>query len=146
MSNTNHWVGSIKAQGIVYDPTGNGPTSSVHPADIAAVAATALTALKLTETIFEVTGERTLTVAERVDILAGVLGRPLRIVDVPVEAAVEELRKNGIPPHVAKALGQSFAARRNGFAERVTDTVERVTGRKPRSYESWVRENAARFA
>ncbi|HTW47852.1 MAG TPA: NAD(P)H-binding protein [Acidobacteriaceae bacterium] len=146
MSNTNQWVGSIKSQGLVYDPTGNGPVAPIHPADIAAVAVHALTAPKLSETLFEVTGDKPLTTAERVDILAKVLGRPLRVVEVTAEAAVEGLVKNGIPPHVAQALGASFAAIRDGHAATVTDTVERVTGQKPRSYESWVREHAAQFA
>jgi uncharacterized protein YbjT (DUF2867 family) len=146
MSNTNQWVGTIKTQGVVYDPTGNSSITSIHPADIASVAVYALTAPSLTEFIFEVTGDQSLTTIERVDILARVLGRPLRVVPVAAEAAVEQLVKNGIPPHVAQALGQTFTARRDGLTEAMTDTVERVTGRKPRSYESWVRENAARFA
>jgi uncharacterized protein YbjT (DUF2867 family) len=146
MSNTNQWLGSIKAEGMVYNPVGDGPIASTHPADIAAVAVHALTAPKLTETIFNVTGDTVLTTAEQVAILAKVLGRPLRVVDVPVEAAVQGLMKNGVPPHVAQALGESYAAMREGSAATVTDTVERVTGQKPRSYESWVREHAARFS
>jgi (4-alkanoyl-5-oxo-2,5-dihydrofuran-3-yl)methyl phosphate reductase len=146
MSNTNQWLASIKAEGVVYDPTANGSATSVHPADIAAVAIHALTAPRLTETIFEVTGDQALTTAERVDILAKVLGRPLRVVEVPVEAGVEELKKHGVPPQVAQAVGESFVAMRDGRARSITDTVERVTGRKPRSFESWVREHAVRFA
>jgi uncharacterized protein YbjT (DUF2867 family) len=146
MSNTNQWLGSIKAEGIVYNPMGEGKVGSIHPADIAAVAVHALTAPRLTETFFELTGDAPLTTAEKVAIISRVLGRPLRVVDVPAEAAVEGLLKNGIPPQVAQALGESFAAIRDGRAASITDTVERVTGKKPRSFESWVREHAARFA
>jgi uncharacterized protein YbjT (DUF2867 family) len=146
MSNTNQWLGSIKAEGIVYNPMGEGKVGSIHPADIAAVAVHALTAPRLTETFFELTGDTPLTTAEKVAVISRVLGRPLRVVDVPAEAAVEGLLKNGIPPQVAQALGESFAAIRDGRAASITDTVERVTGKKPRSFESWVREHAARFA
>jgi uncharacterized protein YbjT (DUF2867 family) len=145
MSNANQWLGSIKTQGVVYDPTGNGPVASIHPADIAAVAVHALTAPKLSETCFDVTGSEPMTTTEKVDILAKVLGRPLRVVEVPAEAAIDGLVKNGIPPHVARAVAESFTAIREGRAGAVTGTVERVTGRKPRSFESWVREHAARF-
>jgi (4-alkanoyl-5-oxo-2,5-dihydrofuran-3-yl)methyl phosphate reductase len=65
---------------------------------------------------------------------------------VSPEAAVQALVKNGVPQHVADALQQSYEAIKNGASSAVTNTVERVTGRKPRSYETWVRENAARFA
>lgn len=146
MSNANQWLGSIKTEGVVYNPVGDGRIASTHPADIAAVAVHALTAPKLTETIFEVTGGAVLTTAEQVAILSTVLGRPLRVVDVSPETAVENLVKNGVPPHVAQAVGASYAAVRQGAAAQITDTVERVTGRKPRSWESWARENAARFA
>jgi uncharacterized protein YbjT (DUF2867 family) len=146
MSNAYQWLASIREQGVVYDPTGNAAAVSVHPADIAAVAVQALTVPKLTESIFEVTGTTPLTTAERVGILSRALGRPLRVVEVPVEAAIEGLLKNGLPPQVAQAVGESFVAIREGRARIMTDTVERVTGQKPRTYEAWVRENAARFA
>jgi uncharacterized protein YbjT (DUF2867 family) len=146
MSNTNQWVGSIRAEGVVYSPVGNAPLASIHPADIAAVAVHALTESILTETIFDVTGDTVLTTAEQVAILGKALGRTLRVVDVTPETAVEGLLKNGVPQHVAEALGQSYAAMREGSAATITGTVERVTGRKPRSYESWVREHASRFA
>lgn len=146
MSNTYQWVQSIKAEGVVYNPMGSGPVASIHPADIAAVAVHALTIPELSETHFNVTGDTPLTTADKVAVLSKVLGRSLRVVDVPAEAAVKGLLENGIPPHVAHALGESYAAIRDGRAATVTGTVERVTGRKPRSYESWVREHAARFA
>jgi (4-alkanoyl-5-oxo-2,5-dihydrofuran-3-yl)methyl phosphate reductase len=146
MSNANQWLGSIKAEGVVYNAVGDGPIASTHPADIAAVAVHALTTPKLTETIFNVTGDAVLTTAEQVAILAKALGRPLRVIDVSPEASVQALVKNGVPQHVADALGQSYEAIKNGASSTMTNTVERVTGRKPRSYEIWVRENAARFA
>lgn len=146
MSNANQWLGSIKAEGVVYNPVGGGQIASIHPADIAAVAVHALTTPKLRESIFEVTGDTALTTTEQVAILSKVLGRPLRVIDVSRETAVQGLVKNGVPPHVANALGESYAAIQNGASAAITDTVERVTGRKPRSYESWFREHAPRFA
>jgi (4-alkanoyl-5-oxo-2,5-dihydrofuran-3-yl)methyl phosphate reductase len=146
MSNTNQWVGSIKAEGVIYNPMGNAPVALTHPADIAAVAVHALTIPKLTETVLDVTGDTALMIEEQIAILAKVLGRPLQVVDVAPEVAVQGLIKNGVPVHVAQALGASYAAGHRGSAATVTDTVKRVTGRKPRSYESWVREHAARFA
>jgi uncharacterized protein YbjT (DUF2867 family) len=146
MSNTYQWLGSIQAEGVVYNPMGSGPVASIDPEDIAAVAVHALTAPVLEETLFEVTGAELLTTAEKVRVLSKVVGRELRTIDVPAEKAVEGLQANGIPPHVAAALGQSFEAIRAGRAAQRTDTVQRVTGRPPRTYEQWVKEHAARFA
>jgi len=146
MSNTYQWVQSIKSEGVIYNPMGSGAIASIHPADIAAVAVHALSGASLSETIFNVTGDTLLTTADKAVILSKVLGRTVRVIDVPAEVAVEGLKKNGIPPQIANALGESYDAIRNGRAATITDTVERVTGSKPRSYESWVREHAARFA
>jgi uncharacterized protein YbjT (DUF2867 family) len=146
MSNTWQWLASIQTEGVVYNPMGAGQVASIDPADIAAVAVHALTVPALTETLFEVTGNELLTTEEKVAVLSRVLNRPLRVVEVPADAAVEALRKNGIPPQVAGALGESFAAIRDGRAAVVTDTVERITGRRPGTYEAWVRKHAARFA
>jgi uncharacterized protein YbjT (DUF2867 family) len=146
MSNAYQWLASIRSEGVVYNAIGDGQIASIHPADIAAVAVHALTTPKITETVYEVTGDTVLTTAEQVAILAKALNRPLRVVDVSAETAVQGLLKNGVPAHVAQALGQSYASMRAGSAARITDTVKRVTGRDPRSYGSWIRENAERFA
>ncbi|HEX4007945.1 MAG TPA: hypothetical protein VHX60_17355 [Acidobacteriaceae bacterium] len=72
------------------------------------------------------------------------------MIDVPAEAAVDDLVRNGIPPQVAKAPGQSFQALREGRVSQVTGqitgTVERVTGRPPRSFADRARQHAQRFA
>jgi uncharacterized protein YbjT (DUF2867 family) len=146
MSNAYQWIGTIQSDGAVYNAVGDGVTAPVDPADIAAVAVHALTTPQLTQTFFDVTGATRLTIPQQVEILAKALARPLRTVDVPAEAAVQRLVNNGIPPHVAAALGESFMAVREGRGATVTDTVERVTGRKPRSFAEWAQEHAARFA
>lgn len=146
MTNVYQWMGSIKAEGVVYNAMGDGPTAPIDPEDIAAVAVYALTTPELQETLFEVTGGALLTAAEKVAVLSKVLGKPIRTVDVPAAKAVEGLVANGIPEHVAAALGQSFEAIRAGRVTQITDTVERVTGRRPRSFEQWAERHAARFA
>lgn len=146
MTNAYQWIGSIKAEGVVYNPMGSGRSAPVAPADIAAVAFKALTIAELAGEVFDITGGELLTVSEQVKILGDVLGRPLRCVDVPVEAAIQGLLRSGLPPHVATAVGQSFEAVRDGRDAEVRGTVARVTGRPPKTFEAWARENAARFA
>jgi uncharacterized protein YbjT (DUF2867 family) len=146
MSNAYQWIGSIQTEGVVYNPMGDGLVASIDPADIAAVAVHALTAPALTETLFEVTGSELLNTAKKVDILSRVLGKPLRIVEVEPDAAVQGLLRNGFPSQVASALGESFASIRAGRAAQITDTVRRITGQPPRSFEAWARSHSARFA
>jgi hypothetical protein len=70
----------------------------------------------------------------------------LKCVDVPTEAAVQGLLRNGVPASVAGAVGESFEAIRDGKAMKVTDAVERLTGSAPLSFEAWARKSAYRFA
>ncbi len=96
--------------------------------------------------MFELTGNQFLSVPDQVSILADVLGKPIRCVDVPTETAIQGLIRAGIPAQVAAAVGQLFEAIRDGRAGAVKNTVERVTGNQPKTFEAWAREHASRFA
>jgi uncharacterized protein YbjT (DUF2867 family) len=146
MTNAYQWMGSIKGEGVVYNAMGEGLTAPIDPEDIAAVAVHLLTVPALGQTVFEVTGNILLSEAGKAAILAKYIGKPIRIIDVPPEQAAEGLKANGIPPHVARAVAQSFEAIRAGRAAHVTDTVERITGRPPHTFEHWAQQHAARFA
>jgi uncharacterized protein YbjT (DUF2867 family) len=146
MTNALQWIGSIRAEGIVYNAMGSGTIASIDPADIAAVAVHALTVPVLTETLYEVTGGELLTAEQKVAILSRVTGKPLRTVPIEPETAVEGMLRNGLPPQVAGAVAQSMAAIRDGRATQMTDTVRRITGRAPRTFEAWAQEHAAQFS
>jgi uncharacterized protein YbjT (DUF2867 family) len=147
MSNViGQWLPSIRREGVVYNAMGEGRSTLVAPEDIAAVAAQALRSTQPLETVLNVTGPELLTVSEEVAILSEVIGKPLRVVDVPIEAAVEGLKRNGLPEPVARAVAASFEAIRDGRVTEVSDTVERVTGRPPMRFAEWARKHAARLA
>ena len=63
MSNALQWAPSIKAQGVVYNPTGAGKVAPIAPEDIAAVAAKLLVSPNGAEESPELTGEELLHLA-----------------------------------------------------------------------------------
>jgi uncharacterized protein YbjT (DUF2867 family) len=146
MTNAYQWLASIKDDGVVYNSMGTGKTAPIAPEDIAAVAVHALTDPNPSSEIFEVTGSELLTVPEQVSILAQAIGKPIRSVDVPTESAVQGLLRAGLPAPVAAAVAQSFEAIRDGRMATIKETVKRVTGRNPRTFQSWAQEHASRFA
>jgi uncharacterized protein YbjT (DUF2867 family) len=146
MTNAYQWISSIKAEGVVYNPMDGGKAAPVAPDDIAAVAVHALTDPSLTPEVFEVTGGELLTIAEQVGILADAINRPIRCVDVSTETAIQGLVDLGTPAPVAAAVGQSYETVRDGKMAAVKDTFMRVTGRQPKTFQLWARENASRFA
>lgn len=146
MTNAYQWLGSIQAEGVVYNAMGTGKVAPIAAEDIAAVAVHALTKLDLAQEVFEVTGSELLNVPEQAAILARAANRPIRSVDVSTEAAVQGLIRIGTPPPVAEAVAKSFEAISEGRMAVVKDTVRKVTGRNPRTFASWAQEHAARFA
>jgi uncharacterized protein YbjT (DUF2867 family) len=146
MTNIYQWIGTIKAEGIVYNAMGTGKFAPIAPEDIAAVAVKALTTPGLSEEVFELTGSELVSVPEQINILAEVLGKPIRCVDVPIDTAIQGLIRAGVPAQVAAAVGQSFEAIRDGRAMEIKDTVKRVTGKQPKTFEAWARDHASRFA
>jgi uncharacterized protein YbjT (DUF2867 family) len=146
MTNSYQWLDGIEAEGVVYNAMGSGKVAPVAAEDIAAVVVHALTSSAVPPEVIEVTGGELLTVAEQVNILAQVRKQPIQCVDVPTETAVQGLIRIGTPPPVAAAVGKSFEAIRDGRVAVVKDTVKQLTGRPPRSFQSWAQEHASRFA
>jgi uncharacterized protein YbjT (DUF2867 family) len=146
MTNAYQWLRTIKAEGTVYNAMGAGKVAPVAADDIAAVAVHALTDSSLTPEVFEVTGGELLTIPEQVGILADAVKKPIRCIDVSTETATQGLIDAGTPAPVAAAVGQSFETIRDGKMALVKDTVARVTGKQPRSFQSWTRQYASRFA
>lgn len=145
MTNAYQWRGSIRADGAVYNAMGGGKVAPVAAEDIAAVAVYALTGPETAPEVFEVTGGELLTVAEQVGILSRAAGTSIRCVDVSTEKAVQGMIGAGTPAPVAGAVGQSFEAIRDGKMAFIKDTVKQVTGRPPRTFESWAQEHAPRI-
>jgi hypothetical protein len=95
--------------------------------------------------VFEITGGELMDVPQQVDILARILGKSIRCVDVPAENVVPSLIRAGIPSQIAPAVAQTFEDVRKGRGAMITDTIERVTGHPPMTFEAWARKHASRF-
>jgi uncharacterized protein YbjT (DUF2867 family) len=145
-SNVLRWIGSIKAQGAVFLPTGDGKISPIDPDDIAAVAVHVLTTAGHEGKTYDLTGPEALSNAELVAKIGGAVGRPLRFVDVSDATAREGMEKAGMPEPFIAAILQMSAQVRAGRGGTVMDTVERLLGRKARTFDQWLERHAKQFA
>lgn len=145
MSNALMWAETIKTQGAVYVPGSGGWSAPIDPQDIATVAALALTQPGHEDHIYDLTGEEILTTAEQLDILSRALGKPLQFVNVPPDAAREQMLQSGMPAIYVDAIMELFTRMREGGGALKTDTFERLTGHKPRTFEAWCRNHVAAF-
>ena len=147
MSNSGDWwADSIRQQAAVYFPGGKGKVAPVDPGDVAAVAAAALTQPGHQAQVYELTGPELLTMGEMVQIIGRVSGRSLQYTSIPALAARVWMLKSGMDKTLVNALMEMLASLRKNEGAILTETVEQVLGRPPRTFEAWCREYAGLFA
>ncbi|KYF94640.1 hypothetical protein BE17_22110 [Sorangium cellulosum] len=139
------WVGSIKAQGAVFQATGDGKSAPIDQRDIAAVAVKALTSPGHEGKSYVLTGPEALSAAEQVAKISAAIGRPLRFVDVTEEALREGMEKAGVPEVFIRAIVEIQALVKAGHGERPTPTVEQLLGRKARTFDEWLERHGRAF-
>jgi uncharacterized protein YbjT (DUF2867 family) len=146
MTNALDWLPTIREGGFVLDPVGPGRAALIDPADIAAVAALALTEDGHEGAEYALTGDEALTVTEQVQILAAAIGRDIAIREVATPAEAVRFRyPDGAPRALADALIEGLALMRADTAGFRTDTVRRLLGRGPRTFADWCARNASAF-
>lgn len=140
------WTATVRAQRAVYFPMGTGQLAPVHPADVAAVAAAALTATGHEGQGYELTGGQLMGAADMVATLSEVLGHPVSYVDIPEEAARQQMNQAGLPGYVTEGLLETFRLVRAGRFAYTTGTVRHVTGQPPRTFRQWCEQHRAAFS
>lgn len=143
VSERHHHGASLKHEGLLVTATGEGRVGFVDAGDIAEVAVRALADETAHDTAHLITGPQALRYDDIAAVISEVAGRPTRHVKVDPDAARRHMMSAGMPEPYARFLVSLDEAIRQGAEGRVTDTVERVTGRKPRSFEAFARAHAA---
>jgi uncharacterized protein YbjT (DUF2867 family) len=145
MSNALGWAASIKAEGVVRSPTGDGRIAFIHPDDIVAVTTLALTTQKYEGEMLPISGPEALSYAEMTEKIGAAAGKPVKFEPISEEQERQQMTKEDEPPEIIEAHISIYRAIREGRLARVTDNVNRVVGRKPIRFEQWAQENAAAF-
>ena len=139
-------IPSIDASGAFYVDAGQARISMVDTRDVGAVAAVVLTEPGHVGAHYDVTGPEALSYADVAGRLTRALGRQTTYVDAPDEAVRDALLGAGLSAWFADALVGLYQDYRrsgtDGYAARVTNTVERLTGRPARSLDDLLAEIA----
>jgi uncharacterized protein YbjT (DUF2867 family) len=139
---TRMWLDSEAA---VRQPWPEVPVATIDPADIAAVAAAVLSdPAAHAGRAHELSGPEPLTPGDQIEILARVLGRPLRYEPVSDEAAKAEMAGTTPQPFIDAFF--RFYSDGEFDDSRVVGTVHELTGRAPRTFERWAADHAGAFA
>ena len=146
MTNAFDWLPTIREGGYVLNPAGSGRYAPIDPADIAAVAAIALTEDGHEGREYALTGDQALTVTDQVQILSAATGLDIAVREpTTLEEAVSARFPNGAPQALADAILEGFARMRADTIGLRTDTVHRLLGRAPGTFAAWCARNAAVF-
>lgn len=145
MSNAWEWADSIKRDGVVREGFPEAKSALVHEADIADVAAVALTEDGHEGKEYWITGPQALTAPEQVEIISDVIGTEVRFAAQSNDEMVARWKEEG---YSSDDIEFFLQMRTDPPAEGYTvqPTVEQVTGRSARTFRDWVQENAAAFS
>jgi uncharacterized protein YbjT (DUF2867 family) len=143
MTNALRWLPQLEDGDTIRAPFADVAISTIHPDDVGAVAARALTTAEHEGRTYRLSGPEGLRPAEQVAILAKFSGRDLRFEAQTNEEARAEMEA-AMPKAYVDAFFEFFV---DGTVDETTvhPTVREVTGREPRSFEVWAEANADAF-
>jgi uncharacterized protein YbjT (DUF2867 family) len=146
MQNLLWFAEEIRRSGTFGAPVGDARAAMVDARDVAAAAAEILASGNgHIGRSYTLTGTRALSFAEVATSLAGVLGRPVRYIDVPCGAFKETMIDEGTPGPYADAIVSLWRTLSHGRYEPITNDVADILRRPPLDFDAFARDHAAAF-
>jgi uncharacterized protein YbjT (DUF2867 family) len=144
MSGALDFAEAIRSRGVVKVPFVSRKSAMVHDADIASVAAVALTQDGHGSQTYTITGGEVLTPRDMIRIIGEVLGRDIAIIELDEAGALEEWRAAGITEDIIEFMIWVYG-NTPPIGYTVVPTVQQVTGRPPRTFRQWAEQNVENF-
>ena len=141
----NYNSGSIRAQNAFYGCQGNGAVSMIDLRDIAAVAVIVLAAAGHEGKSYALTGGEALTNQQVAENISGVAGRKINYVDLPPAEFKKGILSTGASEWSADAMVDLQRFYSEGQASLLSDDIERLTRRKPITFDQFARDYAFAF-
>jgi uncharacterized protein YbjT (DUF2867 family) len=135
----------IKMMNKVLAPAPNARVGMVDPRDVAVAAAEIIASPGHEGETVTITGPESLTFEKVAADLSVATGRDIDFVAPPVEMARAGMIAGGIPESDADILIVLYRLMNEGAGAVTTNTFRALTGREPRSFAEFARENASAF-
>ena len=139
-------AGLAGSDGAIRGPAGHGQVAGVAHDDVAAVAARVLIDDSWDNQTLEVTGPAALSLSEVAEQLSRASGRSVRYVEETEADAYASRAHYQAPDFEVTGWVTSYQAIARGEVSRISDTVERVTGRAPQSFADFLTANPTAWA
>lgn len=137
---------SVASDGTLYMNMGEAPVGMIDGRDVGVLAANVIQdPAAHAGKIYNPTGPQTMTMHEAAETLGGVLGKPVRYVALPQEAAREAMLGFGLSRWFVGNVVDYGRAYSGGWGDFTTDDFESVTAHKARSFQQFATDFAAAF-
>jgi len=125
-------------------PAGDVPEPVVDVEDLADAAVAVMTeGDRHAGRVYELSGPRSLTFAEAVELISWASGRPLTYRQITRDEYVLALTRQGLSRHDADDIATMFTMMESGLISGTTEELASVLGRAPRTFEEYVVRAAA---
>ncbi|MBR8744263.1 NAD(P)H-binding protein [Nocardiopsis sp. MG754419] len=137
---------TVRTEGLLRAPHTGQHGAPVHEADVADIAAVALTEEGHHGRAYEITGPASLTPEQRAETIGRVLGREVAFVPLSYEEARALWISQGVPPEICDwLLWEPDPGEDPCEGETFSHDYARVMGRPGRDYARWVADHADAF-
>lgn len=137
---------AIRATGKIPNAVGTAGISFVDARDVGAVCAAMLVDSKQDGETLVLTGPRSVTYAEIAAVISADSGQPVETLEITPADVRRSLLGRGMAEWEAGHFEEMYQVFRDGESEFVTDDVERVLGRPPRTVEAYLHEEREHLA
>ncbi len=136
---------TIREQGTIFAPAGQGKVGFVAASDVAKAAAQVLTSPGHEDQTYVLTGPEALSYADVAARVSAVFAREVDYEDLPEQVAREQMLASGLSPWQTEGSAELFDWIRSGGADSVTSWVPELTGHQARPVEDWLSELRGAF-
>lgn len=146
-----NWLGevadTVRSEGAIYAAIGDGRVPFIDARDIAAVAAEALLHPgRHAGQRYVLTGGSAIGYAELAGALSHALGTPVKYHSLSMDEMRTRLEGQGVGPQMIESmLALAAYQKAGGPTERVSDSVEQILGRPPRTIHDFARDYRQHF-
>jgi len=146
-----NWLGeaaeTVRAEGVIYSPIGDGRVPFIDARDIAEVALRVLLDPEPhAGKKYVLTGGEAVSYHDVAAALSEATGMDVRYQPITMEEARQRMEARGTPPELVDAMLAIAAYQRaGGPTSMVSDNVERILGRPPRTIRDFARDYADAF-
>ena len=149
----NHWYfenlfyslpHAIKS-GTWYTAAGDGKIAHIAREDLAKAAAAALASNETGKNTYTLSGKEARTTAEIAKLVSDAVGKPIAVVQVPLEGLVQGMVGSGMPEVIARVFASFDTNTAQGRVADVTGDFKKLTSNDNTPFTSWLAKNKAAF-